>query len=339
MFDGPNITRSHGLLPPLNSSSVLATNASAGTTSVSIFTPSLSYRSFSTSESEYLTYSAFTTARMVWPSYGFLPWAGAPPTRTPTAATAATTTSTNTEKRNRIMWASLGLPLRPAEGQALHEISLQDESHRESRKHAEHDRGRGLAVEHVGTARGERRDQHHHRLGLDPGEHDGEQELVPRRDEREQRDHGEPGRDDRHDDRDQRAESTAAVDERRLLDLDGKVAQEPDQKPHREGDVDDGIDDDEPGVAVGQSHQLVRDVDGDDERDGRQHPEHEQKHGEKAAAEAPAGDRVRGGHAHRQRRHHRERRRHEAVGEIAGAARPREKGRVVLQRWLSRDPH
>src|SRR2546430_2672504 len=34
-----------------------------------------------------------------------------------------------------------------------------------------------------------------------------------------------------------------------------------------------------------------------------------------------------------------ERRRHEAVGEIAGAARPREKGRVVLQRWLSGDPH
>ncbi len=68
MFDGPNITRSQGLDPELNSRSVFETKASSGITSVSIFTPSLSYRSFSTSESEYFTYSAFTTARIVWPS-------------------------------------------------------------------------------------------------------------------------------------------------------------------------------------------------------------------------------------------------------------------------------
>jgi len=68
MFDGPNITRSHGLEPELNSRSVFDTNASSGITSVSIFTPSVSKRSFSMRLSEYFTYSAFTTARMVWPS-------------------------------------------------------------------------------------------------------------------------------------------------------------------------------------------------------------------------------------------------------------------------------
>ena len=68
MFEGPNITRSQGLEPELNSRSVFDTKASRGITSVSIFTPSLSYRSFSTRLREYLTYSAFTTARMVWPS-------------------------------------------------------------------------------------------------------------------------------------------------------------------------------------------------------------------------------------------------------------------------------
>src|SRR5205823_4629175 len=70
MFEGPNITRSHGLPPPLNSSSVLATKASAGITSVSSLTPSLSYKSCSIRVSEYFTNSAFTTARIVCPSYG-----------------------------------------------------------------------------------------------------------------------------------------------------------------------------------------------------------------------------------------------------------------------------
>ena len=76
MLLGPNMMRSQGLPPLLNSSSVFGTKASSGMTSTSSLIPSLSYRSFSTSDSEYFTYSAFTTARIVVPSYGRAPWAG-----------------------------------------------------------------------------------------------------------------------------------------------------------------------------------------------------------------------------------------------------------------------
>ena len=101
MLLGPNMMRSQGLLPLLNSSSVFGTKASSGMTSTSILIPSLSYRSFSTSDSEYFTYSAFTTALIVVPSYGF-PCAGAPGGRTPTAR-AATSVSTSPTSASRFM--------------------------------------------------------------------------------------------------------------------------------------------------------------------------------------------------------------------------------------------
>src|SRR5438552_5220325 len=40
-----------------------------------------------------------------------------------------------------------------------------------------------------------------------------------------------------------------------LLDLDRKIAQEPDQEPHREGDVDHRVEGDEAQVVVGQAEQ------------------------------------------------------------------------------------
>src|SRR5262245_39933495 len=100
MLLGPNMIRSQGLLPLLNSSSVFGTKASRGMTSTSSLMPSLSYRSFSTSDSEYFTYSALTTARIVVPSYGRLPWAGAGPGRHPATAiaTTASTTATTTSR-------------------------------------------------------------------------------------------------------------------------------------------------------------------------------------------------------------------------------------------------
>src|SRR6266446_10025107 len=128
MFDGPNMTRSQGLEPELNSRSVLATKASAGITSVSIFTPSLSYRSFSTRVSEYFTYSAFTTARMVWPSYGRAAPTGG--TREPSAMTSPISAMTiMIMSAARRMTTSLddALALGSPEGQAFHEIALQHE--------------------------------------------------------------------------------------------------------------------------------------------------------------------------------------------------------------------
>src|SRR6185503_19275069 len=155
MLLGPNMIRSHGLLPLLNSSSVFGTKASSGMTSTSSLIPSLSYRSFSTSDSEYFTYSAFTTARMVVPSYGFLPWAG-----TPAAKREMMASETRSARiPNRFMEASLALAFRAAEREPLDEVALQREGDRECREHTEHDGGGGLAVEHVGAARRERRDQ------------------------------------------------------------------------------------------------------------------------------------------------------------------------------------
>src|SRR5437870_2507209 len=240
MFEGPNITRSQGLPPELNSSRVLATKASAGMTSVSSLTPSLSYRSCSIRVSEYFTNSAFTTARMVCPSYGRAAGARSGHVSQPIVTRLPSSTATEVADQNRLMGISLvfiGSALRPAERQALDQIALEHEGDRERGQDAEHDRGRGLAIEHVGAAGRERGDQDHHGLGLDTGEDDREQEFVPGGDEREQRDDGHPRRDDRHDHLNERPEARAAVDHRRLLDLHREIAEEADQEPHRERDV------------------------------------------------------------------------------------------------------
>src|SRR6266566_5951828 len=248
MFEGPNITRSHGLPPPLNSSSVLATKASAGITSVSSLTPSLSYKSCSIRVSEYFTNSAFTTARIVCPSYGRAAGARSGHVSQPIVTKPPSSTATEVADQNRLMGISLvfvSSALRPAERQALDQIALEHEGDRERGQDAEHDRGRRLAIEHVGAARRERGHQDHHGLGLDTGEHDREQKLVPGGDEREQRDDGHARRDDRHDHLNQRSQARAAVDHRRFLDLHGKIAEKAHEEPHRERDVEHGVDDDQ----------------------------------------------------------------------------------------------
>src|SRR5438445_11848265 len=107
MFEGPNITRSYGLPPPLNSSSVLATKASAGMTSVSSLTPSLSYRSCSISVSEYFTNSAFTTARTVCPSYGRAAGARSGHVSQPIVTKPPSSTATEVADQNRLMGITL----------------------------------------------------------------------------------------------------------------------------------------------------------------------------------------------------------------------------------------
>ena len=131
----------------------------------------------------------------------------------------------------------------------------------------------------------------------------------------------------------------AAVDHRRLLDLDGEIAQEADEEPHRERDVEHGVDDDQRQVGVGDPEHLVDEVDGNDERDGREHPQHEQEDRQDAAAEAPAGDRVGRRQADDQRGDHAHGRDDQAVHEVARPARPREQRDVVLERRLRGDPH
>src|SRR4029453_19090294 len=189
MLVGPNMMRSHGLEPLLNSSSVLGTKASSGMTSTSSLMPSLSLKSFSPRDSGYFTYSALTTARMVVPSYGLAPCAGACTGITP-AATIAISTSRTARNPSCLMreFSFEGLKrqrqgigpsaFRTAEGQALDQIALEHERDGEGGEDAEHHRGRGFTVEHVGAAAGVGGDQHHHGLGLDPGQHDREEELV-----------------------------------------------------------------------------------------------------------------------------------------------------------------
>src|SRR6267143_1922789 len=155
MFEGPNMTRSHGLEPLLNSRSVLATNASAGMTSVSSLTPSLSKRSCSIRVSEYFTNSAFTTARIVCPSYGRAAGARAGQVSQPIVTRPPSSIATEVADQNRLMGIPLvfvSSALRPAERQALDQIALKHEGDRKGWKHAEHDRGRRFAVEHVGAA-------------------------------------------------------------------------------------------------------------------------------------------------------------------------------------------
>src|SRR6266852_1727368 len=158
MFEGPNMTRSHGLEPLLNSSSVLATNASAGMTSVSSLTPSLSKRSCSIRVSEYFTNSAFTTARTVCPSYGRAAGARSGKVSQPIVTRPPSSSATEVADQNRFMGISLvfvSSALRPAERQALDQVALEHERDREGGKHAQHHRGRRLAVEHVRSARRE----------------------------------------------------------------------------------------------------------------------------------------------------------------------------------------
>src|SRR2546428_723346 len=94
------------------------------------------------SDSEYFTYSALTTARMVWPSYGrAAPTEG---TREPVSATSPTSTTTATiTSAARRMTTSLdgSLALGSAESQAFHEIALQHEGNGEGGQHSEDDGG------------------------------------------------------------------------------------------------------------------------------------------------------------------------------------------------------
>src|SRR5438309_12013480 len=95
-------------------------------TSVSTFAPSLSYRSYSISASEYFTNSAFTTARTVCPSYGRAAGARSGHVSQPIVTKPPSSTATEVADQNRLMGICLvfvSSALRPAERQSLDQIA------------------------------------------------------------------------------------------------------------------------------------------------------------------------------------------------------------------------
>ena len=144
------------------------------------------------------------------------------------------------------------------------------------------------------------------------------EELVPRRDEGEQRDRDDRRHDGRDEDRAQDLPRVAAVGERGLLELAWDRLEAVAHDVQAERQLDRGMDDGQPDQRVGQldgmgEHQedrrqqrLVRD-------DQRQQQEDED---ELLARDREAGQRVAGGDRQRERERDRHERRREAVEEV-----------------------
>ena len=126
------------------------------------------------------------------------------------------------------------------------------------------------------------------------GEGERGDELVPRRDEGEDQRGHHAGHRQRQRDPEQRAQPGAAVHHRRLLELDRDRPDIGVEDPHREGEVEAGVDQDQRPDRVEVQQPEVEEllVDADDQRGRLQHLGGQHEDQERAAAAEPVPGRV-----------------------------------------------
>ena len=139
-------------------------------------------------------------------------------------------------------------------------------------RHGDHDAGRhdhapvhDGGIEEIVDADGQRLQL----LGGD--QHEGEEEVVPRQDEREDGGRDEAGQRQRQHHVPHRLAAMGAVDERCLLQLERNALEEGAQEPEAEGQTERRVREHERQPRVRDPELLHQDVEGDDDHDGREH--------------------------------------------------------------------
>src|SRR3954470_17248087 len=206
------------------------------------------------------------------------------------------------------MWGWLLSALDRARGQAGDDALL-EEQHEEDQRNRDDDRCRRdrpegqLELRRAGEERDRRRNGARARRRR---QRDGEQELVPHADERQDAGGREARRRERHDDLAERLEVRRPVDERRLLEVPRDLLEERDEDVDRQRQGEREVRDDQPDPRVvdadvrPEAEQRRRDRDGregrdrqDDRKDGELAPEPQPR--ERVGAERANGQRRGGG--------------------------------------------
>src|SRR4051812_532013 len=156
--------------------------------------------------------------------------------------------------------------------EAARQPALDDGEEQEARERREQ-RARGERAEpHDSLDADEpRQEQRQGRQARALEEDEGQEELVPRRDEGEERRDDDAGREQRRDHGAEDGEAARAVDHRRLLDVARDPADVALQHPEDERQRPDDVDEDEAGVRVGQVQLPEQQEERDDDQDQREH--------------------------------------------------------------------
>ncbi len=156
------------------------------------------------------------------------------------------------------------------------------------------------------------------RVGLLARQHEREQELVPREDERQKAGRQQAGCRDRHGDLPKGLEPRRSIYPRRLLELHDFALEERHQHPSQERDVDGEVSNDQRSPGIDEAGKLKHRVQWQHQDHRRQHLARQHEETQWHAAGVEPGKRI--GHCRRQgqRDHGRADSRHDAVQEVAG---------------------
>ena len=141
--------------------------------------------------------------------------------------------------------------------------------------HEDHHPSRDLRPGHAIDVSLQAGEVHRHGLGFVVVERHREAELVPGRDETEDRRHRHPGRRLRDDDTHEGGEARVAVDQRRLFERARDLVDEALHQPDRERQVEARVKEDQADVRVLERQATIHDEHRNDDGEGRQEPRRE----------------------------------------------------------------